>query len=304
MFGSGKVSKTRVKSSNFSNRNVDSKVVRSKNSRRGVVSDEIICLNKEPTYMALVALTAGFPSDSLTDEEIEVGVDMFGDVIPERCSGLLDSAYNYLLSYVYINFGVALAIKNGILNEPSKGREIVIGPGLAGLATARQLMLFGFEVTVLEGQKRAGRRVYTKKMERGNKVATADLGGSVLTGTLGNPLGLLGRQLLYTLHKQEVRQELSQVVSLGEELETLQKDFDVAMDAKEMILFNWHLANLEYANTGLLSQLSLAFLDQDDPYDMGGDHCFLSGGNGRLVHALAENVPIIFLKNCACHSLW
>ncbi|WMV31036.1 hypothetical protein MTR67_024421 [Solanum verrucosum] len=204
---------------------------------------------------------------------------MLGDVIPERCSGLLDSAYNYLLSYVYINFGVALAIKNRISNEPSKGREIVIGPGLAGLATTRQLMLFGFEVTVLEGRKRAGRRVYTKKMERGNKVATTDLRGSVLTGTLGNPLGLLGRQLLYTLHK---------------ELETLRKDFGVAMDAEEMILFNWHLANLEYANASLLSHLSLAFLDQDDPYDMGGDHCFLSGGNGRLVHALAENVPIIF----------
>ncbi|WMV48808.1 hypothetical protein MTR67_042193 [Solanum verrucosum] len=30
-----------------------------------------------------------------------------------------------------------------------------------------------------------------KKMEGGNKVAAADLGGSVLTGTLGNPLGLL-----------------------------------------------------------------------------------------------------------------
>jgi len=32
-------------------------------------------------------------------------------------------------------------------------------------------------------------------------VAAADLGGSVLTGTLGNPLGLLERKLSYTLHK-------------------------------------------------------------------------------------------------------
>ncbi|KAK4716823.1 hypothetical protein R3W88_015161 [Solanum pinnatisectum] len=94
----------------------------------------------------------------------------------------------------------------------------------------------------------------------------------------------------------KVRQELSQIVFLGEELETLIKDFGVAMDADEMSMFNWHLTNLEYANVGLLSQLSLAFWDQDDPYDMGGDHCFLSGGNGRLVPALAENVPIIFLK--------
>ncbi|KAJ0546025.1 hypothetical protein HanIR_Chr08g0356291 [Helianthus annuus] len=29
----------------------------------------------------------------------------------------------------------------------------------------------------------------------------ADLGGSVLTGTHGNPLGILARQLSYPLHK-------------------------------------------------------------------------------------------------------
>ncbi|WMV31628.1 hypothetical protein MTR67_025013 [Solanum verrucosum] len=360
---SGKVSKTLVKSFDSANRNVNSKVVRSRKSRREVEKDEAICINKESNSEALVALTAGFPSDSLKDEEIEAGVvsvvggieqcnyilirnhiitkwrenvsiwltkDMFVDIIPERCSGLLDSAYNYLLSYGYINFGVALAIKDKIPTRPSKGRVIVIGAGLAGLAAARQLMLFGFEVIVLEGRKRAGGRVYTKKMEGGNKVATADLGGSVLTGTLGNPLGLLARQLSYTLHTvrdqcplyradgkpvdeyldkkveasynelldkaSKVRQELSPVISLGEALETLRKDFSVAMNDEEMSLFNWHLANLEYANAGLLSHLSLAFWDQDDPYDMGGDHCFLPGGNGRLVHALAENVPIIFEK--------
>ncbi|KAH0753128.1 hypothetical protein KY285_006276 [Solanum tuberosum] len=51
--------------------------------------------------------------------------------------------------------------------EPRKGGETVVGAGLAGLAA----------------------------------VAAADLGGSVLTGTLGNPLGLLERKLSYTLHK-------------------------------------------------------------------------------------------------------
>ncbi|KAJ0546024.1 hypothetical protein HanIR_Chr08g0356281 [Helianthus annuus] len=44
-----------------------------------------------------------------------------------------------------------------------------------------------------------------------------------------------------------------------------------------MSLFNWHLANLEYANAGLLSRLSLAFWDQDDPYDMGGGPLFSAG---------------------------
>ncbi|KAH0673546.1 hypothetical protein KY284_024633 [Solanum tuberosum] len=40
-----------------------SSVVRSRKSRREVVSDEAICINKESNSEALVALTAGFPSD-------------------------------------------------------------------------------------------------------------------------------------------------------------------------------------------------------------------------------------------------
>ncbi|KAH0670055.1 hypothetical protein KY285_024210 [Solanum tuberosum] len=52
----------------------DSKVVRSKYSRRGVVLDEIICIKKGSTSAALVVLTAEFPSDSLKDEKIEARV--------------------------------------------------------------------------------------------------------------------------------------------------------------------------------------------------------------------------------------
>ncbi|KAL4575236.1 hypothetical protein LXL04_022078 [Taraxacum kok-saghyz] len=335
------------------------------------VSDEIIVINKEATSEALIALTAGFPADVLTDEEIDAGVvsvvggieqvnyilirnhiitkwrenvfnwvtkEMFLDIVPSHCSKLLDSAYNYLLSHGYINFGVSPLIKEKIQSEANttttKGTVIVIGAGLSGLAAARQLMSFGYKVTVLEGRKRPGGRVYTKKMEGGNRIASADLGGSVLTGTHGNPLGILARQLSYPLHKirdkcplyrsngapvdsktdtkveiafnqlldkaSKLRQlmgEVSQDVSLGAALETFwEVDNNSSINPEETSLFNWHLANLEYANAGLLSKLSLAFWDQDDPYDMGGDHCFLPGGNGRLVHALAENVPIIYEK--------
>ncbi|KAJ8766004.1 hypothetical protein K2173_020520 [Erythroxylum novogranatense] len=334
------------------------------------VSEEIIVINKESTAEALTALSAGFPADSLTDEEIEAEVlsdiggigqvnyilirnhiiakwrenvnswiskEMFTNSVPKHCHGLLDSAYNYLVSYGYINFGVSQSIKERIPNDFTKSNIIIIGAGLSGLAAARQLMRFGFKVTVLEGRKRAGGRVYTKKMEGsgggGNKVsASADLGGSVLTGTLGNPLGILARQLGHSLHKvrdkcplyrsdgqpvdldmdmkvetafnklldkaSRLRQLMGDVsvdVSLGAALETFRQVYGDAVN-EEMNLFNWHCANLEYANAGLLSKLSLAFWDQDDPYDMGGDHCFVPGGNGRLVQALAENVPIFYEK--------
>ncbi|KAL6586441.1 hypothetical protein OROMI_001429 [Orobanche minor] len=326
------------------------------------MSDEIIVINKDATAEALTALTAGFPADSLTEDEIDYGVvsevggiqqvnyilirnhiitkwrenvsnwvakEMFVEIVPKHCGALLDTAYNYLVSRGYINFGVAPAIKERILLEPRHHSVIVVGAGLAGLAAARQLIAFGFKVTVLEGRKRAGGRVYTKNLESGNRIAAVDLGGSVLTGTLGNPLGILARQLSFTLHKvrdkcplyrvcgtpvdpdldrrvensfnqlldklSKVRQsmgEVSQDVSLGAALVT----FREAFNEEEMNLFNWHLANLEYANASLVSMLSLAFWDQDDPYDMGGDHCFLPGGNGRLVEALVENVPVHYGK--------
>ncbi|XP_015581123.2 protein FLOWERING LOCUS D [Ricinus communis] len=331
------------------------------------ISEEIIVINKESTSEALIALSSGFPADSLTEEEIEAGVvsviggieqvnyilirnhiitkwrenfntwitkDMFLNSVPKHCHGLLDSAYEYLVSRGFINFGVSQSIKDRIPGELNKCNVIIIGAGLAGLAAARQLMRFGFKVTVLEGRKRAGGRVYTKKMESGsgNRVsASADLGGSVLTGTLGNPLGILARQLGCSLHKvrdkcplyrfdgkpvdldmdmkvetafnhlldkaSKLRQlmgDVSMDVSLGAAVETFRQVYGDEVNDEEMNLFNWHCANLEYANAGLLSKLSLAFWDQDDPYDMGGDHCFMPGGNGRLVQALAENVPILY----------
>ncbi|KAL8052070.1 hypothetical protein ABFX02_06G189500 [Erythranthe guttata] len=326
------------------------------------MSDEIIVISKEATAEALIALSSGFPADILTEEEIEYGVvsvvggieqvnyilirnhiitkwrenvsswltkEMFVNIVPKHCGPLLDTAYDYLVSHGYINFGVAPAMKEKVLVEPKQQNVLVIGAGLAGLAAARQLMAFGFKVTILEGRRRAGGRVYTKKLEGNNRVAAVDLGGSVLTGTLGNPLGILARQLSLTLHKvrdkcplygvdgtpvdpgldksvedsfnevldtvSKYRNEMGDVaqdVSLGAALTTFQKKFN----EEEMNLFNWHIANLEYANASLVSKLSLAFWDQDDPFDMGGAHCFLPGGNGRLVQALVENVPIHYEK--------
>lgn len=54
-------------------------------------------------------------------------------------------------------------------------------------------MRFGFKVIVLEGRKRVGGRVYTKKMEGANRIVVVDLGGSVLTGIFGNLFGILVR---------------------------------------------------------------------------------------------------------------
>ena len=323
-------------------------------------------LDKNKEKEAMIAASIGFPKDSLTEEEIEAGVvQTIGDVeqdnyievrnhilarwresvntwldqaqvmesIRSQHKLLVTAAYKFLFSYGYINFGVSPAVKAVIPEEGTKSTIVIIGAGLAGLAAARQLLAFGHRVAVVEGRNRPGGRVYTRKMEGGGQVAAADLGGSVITGLHGNPLGVLARQLSIPLHKirekcplyqpdgsplavdvdakvesqfnklldraSQLREQMGPIaegISLGQTLETLREDAGVAKVLDERQLFDWHLANLEYANAGLLSELSLAFWDQDDPYEMGGDHCFLPGGNVRLVSALAEGIPIFYGK--------
>ncbi|KAJ7981720.1 lysine-specific histone demethylase 1-like 1 [Quillaja saponaria] len=191
----------------------------------------------------------------------------------------------------------------------------------------------GFKVVVLEGRSRPGGRVKTKKMKGDEVEAAVDLGGSVLTGIDGNPLGVLARQLGFPLHKvrdicplylpdgkavnseidsrvevsfnklldrvcklrQAMIEEVKSVdVSLGTAIEAFRRVYKVAEDPQERMLLNWHLANLEYANASLMSNLSMAYWDQDDPYEMGGDHCFIPGGNELFVRGLAEDLPIFY----------
>ncbi|KAL0917363.1 hypothetical protein M5K25_012417 [Dendrobium thyrsiflorum] len=246
---------------------------------------------------------------------------------------LISAAYDFLSDQGYINFGVSHAIRSHFPDEHECGSVIIVGAGLAGLAAARQLLGFGFKVLVLEGRNRPGGRVYTSKIGKIGNFAVVDLGGSVITGIHANPLGVLARQLGIPLHKirdscplywpngrvvdekldtevnsvfnkllekaTEARKALGESgegISLGSAIEKLQKLYSVARSEDERELLDWHLANLEYANAGCLSDLSLAHWDQDDPFEMDGDHCFLAGGNWRLINALCEDVPILYRK--------
>ena len=41
--------------------------------------------------------------------------------------------------------------------------------------------------------------------------------------------------------------------------------------------FEWHTANLEFANAASVNDLSVRSWDQDDPHELPGSHCFLPG---------------------------
>ncbi|PON44601.1 Histone lysine-specific demethylase [Parasponia andersonii] len=255
------------------------------------------------------------------------------ETVSNEYEHLISSAYDFLLYNGYINFGVSPSFTSHMPRETNEGSVLIIGAGLAGLAAARQLLSFGFKVIILEGRNRPGGRVYTQKMGQDGKFAAVELGGSVITGIHANPLGVLARQLSIPLHKvrdncplykpdgapvdkeidskveiifnklldkvMELRQIMGGFaydISLGSVLERLRQLYAVARNNEERQLLDWHLANLEYANAGCLSDLSATYWDQDDPYEMGGDHCFLAGGNWRLIKALCEGLPIFYGK--------
>ncbi|KAL0295236.1 UNVERIFIED_CONTAM: Lysine-specific histone demethylase 12 [Sesamum radiatum] len=253
-------------------------------------------LEKETETEAMIALSLGFPIDELLDEEIRAGVvsELGGkeqndyivvrnhilakwrdnvhswlskaqikETVSNDYARLMNAAYDFLLINGYINFGVSASFESQIFEETTEASVIIVGAGLAGLAAARQLRSFGFKVLVLEGRNRPGGRVYTQKMGQEGNYAAVDLGGSVITGSV---------------------------------LETLRQLYAVARSNEERQLLDWHFANLEFSNAGSLSNLSAAYWDQDDPYEMGGDHCFLAGGNWRLIRALCKGVPILYGK--------
>ncbi|KAF5730649.1 lysine-specific histone demethylase 1 2 [Tripterygium wilfordii] len=255
------------------------------------------------------------------------------ETVSSEYEHLMSTAYDFLLYNGYINFGLLASATSPMPDVSTEGSVIVVGAGLAGLAAARQLMSFGFKVVVLEGRNRPGGRVYTQKMGTKGKFAAVDVGGSAITGIHANPLGVLARQLGIPLHKvrdncplykpdgapiekevdskiefvfnklldkvselRELMGGFANTISLDSVLETLRRLYALAKTTEEKQLLDWHLANLEYANAGCLSDLSAAYWDQDDPYEMDGDHCFLAGGNWRLVKALCEGIPIFYGK--------
>jgi monoamine oxidase len=72
----------------------------------------------------------------------------------------------------------------------SRGRVVVIGAGMAGLAAARHLADAGVDVTVLEARDRIGGRMWTDS----SLGVPIDLGAAWIHGTKGNPLVALADQ--------------------------------------------------------------------------------------------------------------
>lgn len=118
-----------------------------------------------------------------------------GDV-PETFWELGARVYTFLNVTGIINFGVVplespYAHQFPVCAGNPRKRIAIVGAGISGLIAARQLVSFGFDVTVFEARDRPGGRIFT---DTGRFSGPVDLGAMVLTGVVQNPISILAEQ--------------------------------------------------------------------------------------------------------------
>lgn len=125
--------------------------------------------------------------------------------VPHRFHELGVLVYTFLNAVALINYGAIPLTSSDALHFPmksgrSKKHVAVVGAGISGLVAARQLLSYGFDVTVFEARDRPGGRIFT---ETEKFSAPVDLGAMVLTGLDQNPVAVLAEQTgseIYTVN--------------------------------------------------------------------------------------------------------
>jgi lysine-specific histone demethylase 1 len=233
-----------------------------------------------------------------------------------------EDIYRYLVRFGVINFGI---VRNRVTPTKKDKTIIVIGAGMAGISCAHQLQSAGYTVVLLEGSDRIGGRCLTKSTYKdGVKSSSIDMGASIITGTIGNKLAVLCDQFGINLHvigtnyvtydskgiqvpkKKDMNMEKIFNVLLEETCKnkkhvyqslgkSLMKKIDKLED-KDTIdeqCLKWHVANLEYGLAIDLEPVSLMYWDQDDEFELSGDHCFIKSGYGSIVSEYASELDVL-----------
>lgn len=200
-----------------------------------------------------------------------------------------------------------------------------MGAGAAGLAAARQLQQLGYKVKILEARDRIGGRVHTSLALGGSPI---DLGASIITGLIGNPLDepyiqtscrgktigdnakIYNRQTgdlidpeLDMRMNQFFNDLLDRVAIKGAKAAELE-DRSLGLAMEELLssnispdergMLDWFYANLEYACACDLKHLSNKHWDQDDVFDFSGDHLMLIDGYLSMLEPLSKDLDIVF----------
>lgn len=213
-----------------------------------------------------------------------------------------------------------MALRPPRAEADNKGHALIVGAGVAGLTAARELKARGFTVTVLEGRRRIGGRVWTDR-----SLGTAiDLGASWIHGaSQANPIARVAtaaRIQTTTTREESLRLSAGQgvvinpreVVALESRFERLMRgaaDFrrragkDVSVGAalesalkgqetspRMRQLLAWRLAVLGIAIGDDLSGVSWDHVDADE--SLPGEERLFPGGYEQVVKLLAAGVDV------------
>jgi monoamine oxidase len=204
--------------------------------------------------------------------------------------------------------------------QPIEETIVVIGAGMAGLAAARQLQNYGYQVIVLEGRERIGGRIWTDE----SLGVALDLGAAWIHGIEGNPIFELAQywrietsltdfeaSALYFGNREFSDEEYVQIETvfdeISDELQTLKETLDDDLSVGEAVdrlladyddLSERVRAGARWvfeAEIGLemgenLENLSLLALGEDEEF--AGDDVVFPGGYGELVERLADGLDI------------
>jgi monoamine oxidase len=216
---------------------------------------------------------------------------------------------------------VALAALGGVATGHAalrRGRVVVVGAGVSGLACARDLMARGFETIVLEARDRIGGRTWTDD----RLGVPVDLGASWIVETEGNPLTTLaqaaGLRTVATgesirafdadgrrLSEAEITEIGAEFDGILEEVEALADDLDrdislgegvrrvlgrEPLAADERRALDWAMASMATDSGADFDDMSLLRGDPDEGFD-GGD-VILPEGYAGIVDYLARGLDL------------
>lgn len=204
--------------------------------------------------------------------------------------------------------------------QSQQQKVLIIGAGIAGLAAAKQLQQYGFQVTVLEGRDRLGGRIHTDR----SLGFPVDLGASWIHGITNNPMGNLARQwyieikptdldhiLLYgsngkLISNEDIDSSYALYVKMRDRAEALAEKSatdlslaaameqifkEITLSAQQIQLVQWWLNSELIIERGAdLTSLSAWWFNEGESFP-GADYIFPQGYD-QIINELAKNLEI------------
>ncbi|CAD5234884.1 unnamed protein product [Bursaphelenchus xylophilus] len=243
----------------------------------------------------------------------------------------LKKVFNYLCIKNMINYGILTFPKHKILGDyvTRPLNVIVIGAGISGLTTARQLTRNGANVTVLEAMDRIGGRMYDDY----SLGVAVGCGAQLITGITNSPIVLLCEQsgvkyksltddcpLVDAGTGSTVNPSADRIVdehfncildavgewrkvtrkadtSLADRVDTFHQKFLSALpfewSSEYDRLLQWQIGNVEFSCGAALSKVSARNWDQNEAVgQFAGDHALLNEGSKKFIAELADCLDV------------